>query len=91
MNLPTRSNHHGRQIFQDKFDEREVWHKLVVKIINWKDGLRETSIIKDKITSKEWRTYCSKMLQINVSSSKQKIMENLKELKKTISNHNGFS
>ncbi|MBI2595701.1 hypothetical protein HYW46_03125 [Candidatus Daviesbacteria bacterium] len=88
MKLPIRAKHQNiRKAYQDKIDERESWHKLVVKIINWKDSVsRETS----KITPKEWITYCHRMIKTNISYGKQKTQKNLNNTKELIKSHDGF-
>ena len=85
--MPINSNHRNISLAsQQKQEERETWHKLVVKVICWKDGL-----VKDKITPREWTTYCQSMIKTNVSQGKQKVTENLKELQRIIKDHNGFA
>ena len=85
--MPMNSNHRNISLAsQQKFEERETWHKLVVKVICWKDGL-----LQDKITPGEWATYCQCMIKTNVSVGKQKVMENLKALQHIIKDHNGFA
>jgi len=81
-----------RQISQDKQDERETWHKLVVKVITWRDGLFEGGLIKDsdKITAKEWSTYSKGVIKINTSAKAEKIKANLDEIKQRIKQHGGF-
>ena len=68
-----------------EWEEREVWHKLVVKIICWKDKVHG-----DKITKEEWKIYCWRMIKINVSRGEQKIYEELKETEQAIKNYGGF-
>lgn len=76
-----------KQAYLDKLEERESWHKLVVKIISWKDGsLREIS----KITSKEWVTYYHRVLKTNIVLGRQKTRRNLNETKEIIKNNDGF-
>ncbi len=85
--MPINSNHRNISLAsQQKQEERETWHKLVVKVICWKDGL-----LQDKITPKEWTTYCQSMIKTNVSVGKQKVMENLKQLQQIIKDRNGFT
>lgn len=67
--------------------EREAWHKLVVKIIIWKDGVQKVS---DKITPKEWSRYCQGILKANISVGKEKIKNSLKETQNIIRNNGGF-
>lgn len=91
--MPIKSNNQRNKLaYQDKFEEREAWHKLVVKIICWKDGILEGSSIKstNKITPKEWSTYQKRMVKTNTTYSKQKVLLSLKETKEIIQQHGGF-
>lgn len=93
MKIPIRSNRpNTRLAYQEKFNEREAWHKLVVKIICWKDGLLEGGIIKvtDKITPKEWGTYSKHMVKTNTTHGRKKVLSNLKVTKEIIQKHGGF-
>lgn len=93
MKIPTRSNHpNTRLAYQEKFNEREAWHKLVVKIICWKDGLLEGGTVKftDKITLKEWNTYFKRMIKTNTTYHKERVLNNLKETREMIKKHGGF-
>lgn len=86
LNITTRSDHHNNNLaYQEKFQEREAWHKLVVKVICWKDGH-----LANKITPKEWETYCERTVKTNVSHGKDKVLHSLKETKDIITNHGGF-
>lgn len=77
---------------QDKLDEREAWHKIVVKILSWKNGLTDSGVVdlKDKITPSEWDTYYQGLIKINIIHGKEKTIKKLEEIKKTISKHGGF-
>lgn len=92
MKVPVRSNYHTREAYQEKFEEREAWHKLVVKVIIWKDGLSETETRKliNKISLKEWRVYCQHMVKTNVTYGREKVLANLKETWQIIKKHGGF-
>lgn len=80
----------SKQATLERQEERENWHKLVVKIINWKDGNLSKTNDKDiKITKKEWTTYSKKVLETNISS-KQKTLANLQQTKDLIQKHGGF-
>lgn len=90
MNIPVRSKKQldVRKAYQDKHAARESWHKLVVKILNWKGGsLKEST----KITSREWVTYCQGVLKTNITAGRQKTHQSLNEIKELIRNHGGFS
>lgn len=80
------------QASQDQADQREIWHKLVVKIISWKDGLLEGGVIKfsDKISSKEWNVYFKRIIKMNTSYSKERVLSSLKETKDLIIKNGGF-
>lgn len=71
----------------DQAIAREIWRKLVVKIIRWKNGDTST----EKITDKEWKEYYSKTLEINVSSQKAKVLDTLKETYSIIQKLGGFA
>lgn len=81
-----------RQASLDKLEQREIWHKLVVKIILWKDSVSNSLSFRraEKITDKEWLTYCRRVSQTNLTYGKQKVLQNLKELKATIKSNGGF-
>lgn len=73
-----------------KQKQREAWHKVVVKVIK----LKERRIVQDqseKLTEKEWRLYCSGTLKNNLTSSKQIIRQNLKQIEETIKDIGGFA
>lgn len=74
---------------QAKLEERELWHKLVVKVLVWKDGSNRSSI-HDKITQEEWRTYHKKMVEINVTYDKNRVLTELKETQFQIAKNGGF-
>ncbi len=89
MNIPIRShNPNIKQEQQEKLEAREFWHKLVVKIINWKDA--ETDSLMNKITFKEWHMYCQRMTVIDVTKGRQNALDKLEETRKTIKSHGGF-
>ena len=77
---------------QDQIDAREIWHKLVVKVISWQDGISERGAIalKQKISVKEWKTYAEHMLRINVTIGRQKALTKLEETRLHIKKHGGF-
>ena len=81
MNIPANIN--------DKSIEREIWRRLVVKVINWKST--EISLTLEKITYKEWHVYYQGMIKINVSHTRQRVMENLEETKRIIKSNGGFA
>lgn len=88
MNIPIKThNPNVRPEYQEKYIERELWHKLVVKIINWED---EDNVLMDKITVDEWNTYSRRMIVIDVTGGEQKALDNLEKTRKIIKAHNGF-
>lgn len=93
MKIPTKPHiNNTRLAYLEKFNEREAWHKLVVKIISWKEGLLEGGSVKitDKVTSKEWNTYTKHLIKTNTSYTKQKVLSNLKETEDLIKQNGGF-
>ncbi len=85
-----KSNPKNRLANQEKFEERESWHKLVVKVIIWKDKTRGDVNGVGKISSKEWKTYCKQTLKNNANLGKQKILTGLKQTRQLIKENNGF-
>ncbi len=87
---PTRVN--NRLYSQEKVEARESWHKLVVKIISWKDGQFEGGFTKatDQVTTKEWKDYSKRILKTNITYGRDMVLSNLKELKRLIKEHGGF-
>lgn len=92
MKMPIRSLSHNRLVYQDKLEEREIWYKLVVKVLKWKDDLfsKDNFKLKDKITPKEWNVYAKRMILKNTSYDKEKVKANLKETKQLIKKNGGF-
>ncbi|KKQ65664.1 MAG: hypothetical protein US86_C0009G0032 [Candidatus Daviesbacteria bacterium GW2011_GWA2_38_24] len=58
---------------QEKLEERELWYKLVVKIIRWKDQALCLGITRatDKITTEEWNTYHQGIVKINTTKTQE--------------------
>lgn len=93
MKIPIRLGRSNiRLAYQERFNEREIWHKLVVKVISWKEGLLEGGIVKfkDKISAKEWGTYSRRTVERNTTWDKQKVLSLLKETRNMIKKHGGF-
>jgi hypothetical protein len=89
LKIPVNTRHtNSRFANQEKADQREIWHKLVVKIINWKDGGGMKTA--NKITPKEWNTYYKRMLKTNTSYAKQRVLSELQETKEKILKNGGF-
>lgn len=93
MQIPSRPNHANiKAAYQKKAEERESWRRLVVKVILWQDGVSEaeTSRILDKISLKEWKTYCQRTIKTNMTYGKDKVRAELKETWKIINKYSGF-
>ncbi len=92
--MPIRATNHtnNKAANQDKLEEREAWYKLVVKIINWKDGQNQGNSLNanNKITAKEWDMYYKRMLKTNITYSKQRVLTTLEETRDKIQTHGGF-
>lgn len=93
MKIPVRTYHSNNRVLnQEKLEARESWHKLVVKIISWKDGIsNKTFKLNDKISPKEWEIYCERKMEINLIQGKDKVLKMLEDTKKIIKIHRGFS
>lgn len=77
---------------EERSREQETWHRIVVKVISWTDGLKSGGIIKeaDKVTLAEWKAYCNRYMKINVNRDKKRIDEDLAVTKQAIESYNGF-
>lgn len=64
----------------------------MVKIISWSDGLKYGGVIKevDKVTLKEWKTYCSRYIKTNTSHDKTRVDQDLQRTKEAIESFGGF-
>jgi hypothetical protein len=92
LKVPKPNHRNLNQAYLEKQEERENWHKIVVKILSWKGGKTNSgsSILKDKISLKEWNTYYQGMIKISVVSGKENTVKKLEEIKKLIKSHGGF-
>ncbi|OGM25648.1 hypothetical protein A3D00_02790 [Candidatus Woesebacteria bacterium RIFCSPHIGHO2_02_FULL_38_9] len=93
LNIITRSKKADRDlVYQKKFEEREEWHRLVVKVIIWKDGTVGEGVVQlvDKITSKEWEFYCGRITKANIVNGKDRIQIRLNETLQRIKENGGF-
>lgn len=83
----------NRQVSPEKSQERELWFKMVVKVISWRDGPRERSskVLASKITPEEWASYCKEVIKINAGTSKEKTQKKLDEVVVQIKKHGGFA
>lgn len=90
MNKPTQSA--TKFAHQKKQEEREVWHKIVVKILRWKQNPEEGENLRPigKITTKEWTTYSKSLIKMNATNSKEDTTKKLKIIKDLITCHGGF-
>lgn len=73
-----------------KQKQRENWHKIVVKVIKLRGGYKPLDA-NEKITSKEWRAYCSGILKSNLTSDKSTVKQNLRQIEETIKSSDGFA
>lgn len=74
-------------------EEKELWHRIVVKIIRWKTVFKKGDDVVDypeKITMKEWKTYCRRKIRINTSFDKVSMLNTLKEIQRAITTNGGF-
>lgn len=91
---PIRSNNSRNKLAsQEKSEEREIWFKTVVKVINWKNGPKagEKGITSEKISEKEWLNYCKTSFKINTSSLRSQTQKKLQEVEELIKKHGGFA
>ncbi|MBI3485552.1 hypothetical protein HY025_01255 [Candidatus Daviesbacteria bacterium] len=92
MNIPTHSQKNKRGLYKDKPDEREIWYKIVVKIIRWKETLaKNNQNALEKITPKEWKIYYKGTIKHNSLEDKKKALKLLKETQKVIAEVGGFT
>ncbi|MEK7521896.1 MAG: hypothetical protein AAB599_03825 [Patescibacteria group bacterium] len=71
--------------------EREAWHKVIVKVIQWKSELTHPSVLKStpKLTPKEWKTYKTHTLKTN-ANDRPKFLQKLRATEKRIRSLGGF-
>lgn len=83
-----------KRISQQKLDERESWHKLVVKVIIWNEGSVQTNIrqntIVNKITQSEWSKYRRQIIKMNINQDREKVLSDLKYTLQKIKMNGGF-
>lgn len=93
MNNIKPSHSSNRVVNLEKQEAREKWHKIVVKILSWSDGLIDGGLINkaNLITLEEWKTYCEHTLKNNVTYGKQKTEEAIKITEAKIKKFGGFS
>ena len=92
MKIPTHPNSNIRLASLKKLEERESWHKLVVKIILWKQSTFGGDLVKSasKLTLSEWNKYRRGILKINTTQGRQKILSDLKDTLQKIRQNGGF-
>lgn len=94
LKIPTRPNNPNISLAsQERLDQRESWHKLVVKILTWKDQASEGNLVREeyRITAVEWETYSKHMVAMNTSYSREKMSASLKATKEIIEKNGGFA
>ncbi len=92
MKTPLKSNRYSKEAYQEKQDERELWYKIVVRVMRWVDDTPNDPDLPNikKLTPLEWGAYCKRMLAINVTYGKDRTMDKLKKMEQLIKEHNGF-
>lgn len=83
----TTKNTHNSKASTEKQEEREFWHKIVVKILRWK----ESTTHPEKITLKEWNFYHKSTLKINESFPRAETLKKLNAVKEQILKNGGFA
>ncbi len=90
MNIKDQSD--KKKAAEAKLKVREDWHKLVVKIISWSDGLRNGGIISsdNKISKSEWSNYRKHILSVQKTDSLDVVKGRLEETRQSIEENHGF-
>lgn len=90
--MPVRSKNQNLSAAEiEKLQQKEYWHKLVIKIILWReDQFTTISGLREKVTLKEWKTYCQQTLKTNVTYGKLKVNESLRQTWQEINKNGGF-
>lgn len=93
MNLPSvklSKEEQKEKILKSQADNEKKF-KLVVKIINWKTGLKNGASTQpdDKITSYEWQCYKQHLVEIS-KANPDKVKGKLEETYEAIKLHGGF-
>lgn len=78
---------HPSKASTEKQEEREFWHKIVVKVLKWK----ESTACPEKITLKEWNFYHKSTLKINESFPRAETLKKLNAVKDMILKNGGFA
>lgn len=91
MKIPTRHNSNNGLASQEKLEERESWHKLVVKVIIWNEGTDNKNVTTPtRITRLEWARYCQQIIKTNLSYSKKRVLSDLELTLEKIKQNGGF-
>lgn len=94
LNTNFNSKKSDKEIAHEKnLEEREVWHKLIVKVITWKDGTVGKGVVafSEKITPKEWRHYKKRLTAASPVKDVARIEARLKETLEKIKKNGGFA
>lgn len=94
LNTNFNSKKSDKEIAHEKnLEEREVWHKLIVKVITWKDGTVGKGVVafSEKITPKEWRHYKKRLTAASPAKDTARIEARLKETLEKIKKNGGFA
>jgi len=77
---------------EKNLEEREIWHKLVVKVITWKDGTVGKGVVafSEKVTPKEWKIYKKRLTAASPIKDIARIEARLKETLEKIRKNGGF-
>ena len=80
-----------KQTPQERQEESEIWHKLVVKIVIWKEGSAQNLLnTTTKLALSEWKTYYERIIKININQNKEKVLSDLEYTLQKIKLHGGF-
>lgn len=92
MKISPHSNPNIRLASLKKLKERETWHKLVVKIIIWKEASSADNLERSvsKLTQTEWNKYRQGIIKNNITQGKEKILSDLKSTMRKIKLNGGF-
>lgn len=85
MQLPVRTNSHTKLDPQQKLEERESWHKLVVKIIVWNEGSADKNLpetvemldpsVKKRSSSPKKKAFSNKITQSEWNTYRQQMIK----------------
>lgn len=76
---------------QQKFEERESWHKLAVKVMLWSaEAVNTRGSCPGKVTRSEWRRYRQQIIKTKVTYSKKRVLVDLKHTFQKVKVNGGF-